>query len=63
VLSDASDGVASLGPLITLGVVALAVLAVLAVFIDGSNLRLIRRARGRRNSERDHGSSRRGDNA
>lgn len=50
-LADASDGVASLGPLIKLGVVAFVVLAVFAVFIDGSNINLIRRAREQRRSD------------
>ena len=47
-LSDASDGVASFGPLIKLGVVAFVVLAILAVFIEGSNVKLIQRSREHR---------------
>lgn len=39
------------GPLIKLGVAALVVLAIVAVFIDGSNLMLIRRAREQRKSD------------
>lgn len=50
-LADASDGVASLGPLIKLGVVAFVVLAILAVFIEGSSAKLIRRAREQRESD------------
>ena len=50
-LSDASDGVAALGPLIKLGVVAFVILAILAVFIDGSNTKLIQRAREQRKSD------------
>lgn len=49
--TDASDGVASLGPLIKLGVVAFVVLAVLAVFIEGSSAKLIRGAREQRKSD------------
>jgi hypothetical protein len=51
VLADASDGVASLGPLIKLGVAAFVILAVLAVGIEGSNIKLIRRAREQRKSD------------
>ena len=50
-LSDASDGVAQFGPLIKLGAVAFVVLAILAVFIEGSNVKLIRRAREQRKSD------------
>lgn len=45
VFADASDGVASLGPLIKLGAVAFVVLGVLAFIIEGSNVKLIRHAR------------------
>lgn len=50
-LLDASDGVASLGPLIKLGAVAFVILALLAVIIEGSNVKLIRRAREQMKSD------------
>lgn len=49
--ADASDGVASLGPLIKLGAVAFVVLGVLAFIIEGSNVKLIRRARQQMKSD------------
>ena len=50
-LSDASEGVASLGPLFKIGVVAFVVLAILAVLIEGSTAKLIERAREQRKSD------------
>lgn len=50
-LADASDGVASLGPLIKFGVTAFVVLAILAVFIEGSSAKIIRRIHEQRKSE------------
>lgn len=50
-LLDASDGVVSLGPLIKLGAVAFVILALLALIIEGSNVKLIRRAREQMKSD------------
>jgi hypothetical protein len=56
-LADAADGMTALGDLFRSAMPVVVVVVVVAVFIEGSNVKLIRRVRDRRRleAERDRG--------